>query len=242
MAMIDFYGMASPNVTKVTIALEEIGEPYNLHPTDIWKGTQFTPEFKRLNPNSKVPIIIDRRVPDAEPIVVFESGAILLYLAELSGQLLPTDPVGRTTTIQWMMIQMTGIGPMFGQYVHFSQYAPKDNHYSLVRYHNEVLKHYELLDRRLGEVAYLAGDDYSIADIATLPWVLNRWTNPEDLHPGKPDPYPNVARWARELKERPAVIRALAITDRLRNELTRGLEASPDEQDRVFNRGRFSRI
>jgi GSH-dependent disulfide-bond oxidoreductase len=238
--MIDFYAMASPNVTKVTIALEEIGEAYTLHPTDIWKGTQFTPEFERLNPNRKVPIIIDRSAK--EPVVVFESAAILLYLAEKARMLVPADSVGRINAIQWMMIQMTGIGPMFGQFVHFSHYAPKDNSYSLTRYHNEVLKYYELLERRLGESAYLGGDVYSVADIATIPWVLNPFTSMKQLHPGKEQPYPNVARWSAELARRPAVIKAIAITDRLRNELTRGLDAMPEEQDRVFSRGKFSRV
>ena len=240
--MIEFYGMSSPNVTKVTIMLEEIGAKYNLHPTDIWTGTQFTPEFERLNPNRKVPVIMDPVEADKDPIVVFESGAILLYLAEKSGMFLPTETRARTAAIQWMMIQMCGVGPMFGQFVHFSIYAPKGNPYGVTRYQNEVLKYYELIDQRLGVVPYLGGDDYSVADIATLPWVLNGFTKPAALFPGEPSPYRNVERWQDDLLKRPAIVRAVAIADKLRNDLTKGLEATPDQQDRVFSRGKYSRL
>ena len=147
--MIDLYAMGSPNVVKIYIALEEMGLSYTVHPVDVFGEEQFKPEFLRLNPVAKVPIITDHDGPDGKPYTLFESGAILLYLAEKTGQFLPNDPIARFNAIQWMMVQMTLVGPMFGQYVHFLRFAPKGNDYSLDRYRTQVRRALEVLEKRL---------------------------------------------------------------------------------------------
>ena len=167
--MIELYGMGSPNVVKVYIALEELDLPYNVHPVDVFTGKQFDDAFLKLNPNAKVPRIVDADGPGGKPYTVFESGAILLYLAEKTGKLLPADTAGKFDAIQWMMVQMTGVGPMFGQYVHFMRFAPAGNDYAKSRYATQVHRVFEVIDHRLGGVPYLAGDEYSIADAATYP-------------------------------------------------------------------------
>jgi GST-like protein len=189
--MIDFYALTSPNVQKIFILLEELALPYNLIPVDVWKGDQFQPDFLKLNPNGKIPVIVDHEGPGGKPYTVFESGAILLYLAEKTGRFLPTDMAKRYEVMQWLMIQLTGIGPMFGQLTHFKMFAPKDgNEYSLTRYHSEVKRLYELLEKRLAQEPYLGGDDYTVADIATFPWTRNH-----DQHGVPWADNPNLARW-----------------------------------------------
>ena len=154
--MIDLYALTSPNVQKIFIALEELELPYNTKLVDVWKGDQFSPEFLKINPNGKVPAIVDHDGPGGKPYTVVESGAILLYLADKTGKFLPKDTRKRFDVIQWMMIQMTGVGPMFGQWTHFKLMAPKGNDYSVSRYATEVKRLFELLEKRLGEVPYLA--------------------------------------------------------------------------------------
>ena len=231
--MIDLYALTSPNVQKIFIALEELELPYNTKLVDVWKGDQFSPEFLKINPNGKVPAIVDHDGPGGKPYSVVESGAILLYLADKTGKFLPKDTRKRFDAIQWMMIQMTGVGPMFGQWTHFKLMAPKGNDYSVSRYATEVKRLFELLEKRLGEVPYLGGDEYSIADIATFPWTRNH-----DAQGVKWEDNPNLARWFNAISARPAVKRALEKVGKI----TSNRDAATDDQkDRLFGRGRYAR-
>jgi GSH-dependent disulfide-bond oxidoreductase len=203
--MIELYTWTTPNGRKVSIMLEETGLPYNVHPVDISKGEQFRPDFVAINPNSKIPAIIDSDGPGGAPLAVFESGAILIYLAEKTGKLLPRDPVARMAALQWLMFQMGGVGPMFGQAHHFLRAAPEPVPYGIERYTKETRRLYGVLDRRLGEAAYLAGE-YSIADIATFPWVARH-----EWHKVELAEFPNVARWYAAIGARPAVARGMRV-------------------------------
>jgi GST-like protein len=203
--MIDLYTWTTPNGRKASIMLEEVGLPYDVHPIDISRGDQFKPEFVAVNPNSKIPAIVDREGPDGKPLPVFESGAILIYLAEKTGKLLSAEPRARMTAIEWLMFQMGGIGPMFGQAHHFRRFAPEQIPYAIERYTTEAARLYAVLDKRLGEAEYLAGD-YSIADIATYPWVA-RW----EWQGVALESYPNVKRWFAAIGTRPAVQRGMAV-------------------------------
>ena len=166
--MIDFYTWSTPNGIKVSIMLEEVEQPYTIIPVDIGAGDQFRPEFLKISPNNRMPAIVDRDGPGGQPYSLFESGAILMYLAEKTGKLMPSDISGRYGVIQWLMFQMANVGPLLGQNHHFRHYAPEKIPYAIDRYTNEARRLYGVIDRRLAESAYLAGDDYSIADIATL--------------------------------------------------------------------------
>jgi GSH-dependent disulfide-bond oxidoreductase len=232
-AMIDFYALTSPNVQKIFIMLEETELPYNPIYVDVWKGDQFKPEFLKLNPNAKIPVIVDHEGPGGKPYTCFESGAILMYLADKTGKFLPKDTVKRYDAIQWLMIQMTGVGPMFGQLVHFKRFAPAGNDYSLSRYQTEVRRLYDLLEKRLGETAYLGGPDYTIADIATFPW-----TRGHDMMGVKWDDHPNCARWFDAIAGRPAVKRALAKVETIPSVRE---QAKEEDKDRFFGRGKFAR-
>lgn len=202
--MIDLYTWTTSNGRKVPIMLEEVGLPYTVHPIDIGKDEQFTPEYKKINPNSKIPAIIDSDGPDGRPITIFESGAILIYLAEKTGKLMPTEPRARMCVLQWLMFQIGGIGPMFGQAHHFMRKARTES-YGVARYGKETRRLYGVLNGRLGEVEYLAGD-YSIADIATYPWVWRREWHEVDLND-----FPNVKRWFDVVGARPAVIKGMNV-------------------------------
>ena len=231
--MIDLYALTSPNVQKIFLALEELELPYNTKFIDVWKGEQFTPEFIKINPNSKIPAIVDHDGPGGKPYAVFESGAILLYLAEKTGKLLSKDPRKRFDAIQWLMVQLTGVGPTFGQWTHFTLFAPKDNEYSMSRYRTEMKRLYELLEKRLGEAPYLGGDEYSIADVATFPWTRNH-----DAQGVKWADNPNLARWFDTIAARPAVKRALDKVAQIKS----AREVATDEnKDRLFGRGRYAR-
>ena len=231
--MIDLYALTSPNVQKIFLALEELELPYNTKFIDVWKGEQFTPEFIKINPNSKIPAIVDHDGPGGKPYAVFESGAILLYLAEKTGKLLSKDPRKRFDAIQWLMVQLTGVGPTFGQWTHFTLFAPKDNEYSMSRYRTEMKRLYELLEKRLGEAPYLGGDEYSIADVATFPWMRNH-----DAQGVKWADNPNLARWFDAIAARPAVKRALDKVAQIKS----AREVATDEnKDRLFGRGRYAR-
>ena len=231
--MIDLYALTSPNVQKIFIMLEECGLPYKQINVDVWAGEQFKPEFLKVNPNAKVPAIVDHDGPGGKPYTVFESGAILLYLAEKTGRLLPAERRARFEVIQWMMVQLTGIGPAFGQTVHFKMMAPPGNDYALSRYSTEMKRLYELLEKRLGEVPYIGGMDYSIADIATFPW-----TRTHDNFGVKWEDNPNLARWFNKIAERPAVKKALDVVSKITS--TRDT-ASDDNKDRLFGRGKYAR-
>ena len=205
--MIELYTHATPNGHKVSILLEELGLPYELRLVDLLKSEQMLPAFLAINPNNKIPAIVDDKGPAGRPLVLWESGAILIYLAEKArSELLPTEPHARYTTLQWLMFQMAGVGPMFGQAGHFTLYAKDQVPYGIERYSNEARRLLGVLDKRLGETQYLAGDVYTIADIATYPW-----TNSAERIPtlGTFDPWPNVVRWRRAINARPAVQRGL---------------------------------
>jgi GST-like protein len=231
--MIDFYALTSPNVQKIYIMLEECGLPYKEHFVDVWKGDQYNADYIKINPNSKIPAIVDHDGPGGKPITIFESGAILLYLAEKTGKFMPKDMAKKYETMQWLMVQLTGVGPMFGQWTHFKMFAPKTgNDYSAGRYASELKRLYGVLEKRLGQAKYLGGDEYSIADIATFPWTRNH-----DAQGAKWDDHPNLARWFKSIEERPAVKAALAKVGAIKSNRD---TASDDQKDRFFNRGRYA--
>jgi GST-like protein len=203
--VIDLYTWTTPNGRKVSIMLEEVSLPYRVHPIDITKGEQFRPDFVATNPNSKIPAIVDADGPGGAPLALFESGAILIYLAEKTGKLLSTEPRRRFATLQWLMFQLGGVGPMFGQAHHFLRAAPEPVPYGIERYTKETRRLYGVLDQRLGAAPYLA-DDYSIADIATYPWVARH-----DWHKVDLQQFPNVARWYAAVGARPAVARGMRV-------------------------------
>lgn len=204
--MIDVYSWSTPNGHKVHIALEELALDYRIHPVNIGKGDQFEAEFLRISPNNKIPAIVDRQGPGDEPFSLFESGAILIYLAEKTGRLLPKQPHGRYRTLEWLMFQMGNLGPMLGQAHHFRQYAPERLDYAINRYTNETTRLYRVLDQRLGEEAFLAGPEYTIADIAVFPWIRPYERQGQDL-----TEHPNLKRWFDAIAQRPAVERGLGV-------------------------------
>ncbi len=199
--MIDLYFWPTPNGWKITIMLEELGLPYKVIPVEIGKGDQFKPEFLAISPNNKMPAIVDLDGPDGEPISIFESGAIMIYLAEKTGKLMPADPRGRIRVLEWLMFQMGTVGPMLGQAHHFRNYAPEQIDYAVNRYTREASRIYQVIDTRLADNTYLAGDEYSIADIAVWPWLLPHRQG-QDLAD-----LPNLKRWRDNVKNRPAVIK-----------------------------------
>jgi len=203
--MIDVYSWPTPNGHKVHIMLEECGLPYTVHAVDIGAGDQFKPEFLAISPNNKIPAIVDSDGPDGQPISLFESGAILIYLAGKTGQFLPEDVRGRYVALQWLMFQMGGLGPMLGQAHHFRLYAPEKIPYAIDRYTNEARRLYGVMDRRLGEVPYFAGD-YGVADMAMFPWARLHANQGVDLAE-----FPNVKRWLDAIAARPAVQRGLQV-------------------------------
>ena len=199
--MIDLYTFTTPNGRKASIMLEEVELPYNVHKIDITKGEQFTPEFVAINPNSKIPAIVDQDTG----ITVFESGAILIYLAEKTGKLLPTNSKERFQVLSWLMLQMGSVGPMFGQLNHFKKFAPEKIPYAIERYEKETLRLYSVLEGQLAEREFICGD-YSIADIATYPWVaIHEWQGLTL------DSHPNLKRWVETVQQRPAVERGMAV-------------------------------
>jgi GST-like protein len=206
---IDLYTAPTPNGFKVSIALEELGLRYDVKLVDLRQGDQFKPEFLRISPNNKIPAIVDRRGQDGAEIALFESGAILVYLADKTGRLLAASGRARYTALQWLFFQVGNTGPMLGQVHHFRVYAPEKIPYAIDRYTNEAKRLYGVLDRRLSQAKYLAGDDYTIADIANLPWLIGHERQGVDIAQ-----YPHLARWMDELRARPAVQRGLAIPPR----------------------------
>jgi len=203
---IEVWTWPTPNGHKVHIALEELGLPYQVKPVDIGAGEQFAPEFLEITPNHRIPAIVDPNGPGGRPLALFESGAILIYLAEKAGRLIPADPTARLVCLQWLMVQMGGVGPMFGQFNHFNAYAPEQLPYAIERYGNEVKRLHRVLDKRLQQAEWLAGDEYSIADIATFPWLRTAERRGIDLAD-----YPAVARWFDAIAARPAVQAGVAV-------------------------------
>ncbi len=207
--MIELYTQGTANGRKASIMLEELGLEYNVHAVDLFDAEQFTPEFKALNPNSKIPVIVDPDGPGGAPFTVFESGAILIYLAEKTGSpLLPAEPRARSVVIQWLMFQMANTGPLFGQYHHFHSHAKERIPYAIARYGKEVNRLYDVLNDRLGESANVAGDDYTIADLANYTWI-ERFERPDlDLDIGD---RPALRRWYVAVSARPAVERGMKV-------------------------------
>jgi len=229
--MITLYGGPTPNGRKISIALEEMELPWRLEVIDILRGDQLTPEFLKLNPNNKMPVIVDDEGPGGEgdPFVLWESGAILIYLAERTGRFLPAEPRARATCLQWLMFQMSGVGPMFGQNAHFSFYAAEKHPYSIARYANEVSRLMRVLDRRLAEARFLAGEDYTIADMATYPYTLRQAE-------ARRAEFPSLARWSDQVGARPAVQRGMGIgRETLRKEtIEGGLAGLTDEHRSIL--------
>lgn len=228
--MIDLFYWPTPNGHKVTLFLEETGLDYTLHPVDIGRGAQFEDAFLAISPNNKMPAIIDRAPADGgERITVFESGAILQYLAEKTGRFLPTDQRQRVTTIEWLMWQMAGLGPMTGQYGHFNVYAPERIDYAVERYTREVERLLGVLDRRLAGRAFIVGDEYTIADMAAYPWI-----NVYDKAPVDLSPFAEVRRWHASIAERPATQRAYALAKQVNPNA--GQPMSDDEKKVLFDK------
>lgn len=211
--MIDLYYWTTPNGHKITMFLEEVELPYTIVPINIGTGDQFKPEFLKISPNNRIPAIVDHAPTGSDqPISVFESGAILLYLAEKVGKLIPTDLQGRVEVLQWLFWQMGGLGPMAGQNHHFSQYAPEKIPYAIERYVKETGRLYAVLNKRLNDREFVAGD-YSIADIAIYPWIV-----PYDRQGQNLDDFPHLKRWFEAIKDRPATIRAYEKAEAFKNQ------------------------
>ncbi|MEH2447815.1 MAG: glutathione binding-like protein [Nostoc sp.] len=224
--MIDLYYWPTPNGHKITILLEEVGSPYTINPVNIGAGEQFKPEFLKISPNNRMPAIVDHEPADGSaPISVFESGAILLYLAEKTGKLIPQDLRQRTKVLEWLFWQMAGLGPMAGQNHHFSAYAPEKIEYAINRYVNETGRLYAVLNKQLADKEFVAGD-YSIADIAAYPWIVPHERQSQNL-----EDFPHLKRWFEIIKARPATIRAYEKAEALK---TQALD--PDKsRDMLFN-------
>jgi GST-like protein len=231
--MIELYAWPTPNGHKISIALEEMGLPYTVVPVDIGAGDQFRPDFLRISPNNKMPAIVDTDGPGGKPISIFESGAILIYLAEKTGKFLPKDPRGRYAVIEWLMFQMASVGPMFGQNGHFRNYAPQEPGlaYARDRYLNEAKRIYRVIDGRLGHVPYLAGE-YSIADMAVFPWTrgyARQGIDEAEL--------PNFRRWRDAIAARPAVVKGLEL---LKDKIRQG-PIDDKQRDVLFGKTQYEK-
>ena len=227
--MIDLYYWPTPNGHKITIALEEMQLDYAIKAVNIGKGEQFDPAFLAFSPNNRMPAIIDNDGPDGTPVTVFESGAILLYLAEKTGKLIAGGSLGRKTTLEWLFWQMGGFGPMLGQAHHFFKYAPEKVEYAQNRYAKEANRLYGVLDRQLAENPWVAGADYSIADIAIYPWTRTYYNQGVVI-----EEYNNVMRWRQAMGQREAVRKGMQVGAELREDLSK---LSPEEWSRLFNTG-----
>ena len=230
--MIDLYTWPTPNGHKVHIMLEELELPYNVIPINIGKGDQFDPEFLKISPNNKMPAMVDPDSPDGKPIAIFESAAILLYLAEKSGQLMPQDMRGRYAVMQWLMFQMGSVGPMLGQAHHFRGYAQDNLQYAVDRYTNEAGRIYNVIDNRLKESTWIASDDYTIADIAIFPWLRSYERQGQDLNE-----FPQLKKWFGAIEARPAVVRGVAVLAEAR----RQGELSDEERENLFGGAQYVR-
>ena len=227
--MIDLYYWTTPNGHKITLFLEETGLPYTIHPINLGKGDQFKPEFLQISPNNRIPAIVDQTPADGSaPLSLFESGAILLYLAEKTGRFLPKDLHGRAQVLEWLFWQVGGLGPMAGQNHHFNSYAEKIP-YAIDRYIGETGRLYAVLNKQLGKREFIAGD-YSIADMASYPWVVPHKTQAQNL-----DDFPHLKRWFETIKARPATERAYALTQKINPK--QGAPMSEAEKKILFGQG-----
>ena len=229
--MIEVYSWATPNGHKVHIMLEECGLPYRAHAVDIGAGDQFQPDFLKISPNNKIPAIVDPDGPDGQPISMMESGAILLYLASKTGRFLPADTRGRYKVLEWLMFQMGGVGPMLGQAHHFRIYAPEKVPYAIDRYSNEARRLYGVMNRQIAQHRYIAGDDYTIADIAIFPW-LRSWKN-QGIDWNE---FPHLKGWFDEIAARPAVQRGVEVLASLRKPLN-----DDKARDVLFGKTQYSK-
>ncbi len=230
--MIEVWTWPTPNGHKVHIALEELGLAYKVIPVNIGKGEQFKPEFLAITPNHRIPAIVDPDGPDGKPLRLFELAAILIYLSEKTGgELIPRDPAARYICLQWTMFQMGSVGPMFGQYNHFANYAVDKLPYAIERYTNEVLRLHRVLEKRLSEAPYLAGEEYSIADICTFPWVRN-----PDRRGIRLEDFPAIKRWHDVIAARPAVRRGVEV---LADKQRRG-QITDKERENLFGQTQFA--
>jgi GST-like protein len=229
--MVDLYDWTTPNGHKVTIFLEEAGLPYSIKPINFSAGEQFAPDFLKISPNNRIPAMVDNDPADRNgPLSVFESGAILQYLAEKTGKFLPTDGRGRSEVMQWLFWQMGGLGPMAGQNGHFNNYAPEKIPYAIERYVTETERLHGVLDERLEGRDFIAGD-YSIADMACCPWIV-----PHERHGQKLDDFPNLKRWFQAMGRRPAVQRAYDVAKRINTKPT----VNEESKSVLFGQGRRS--
>ena len=227
--MIDLYYWTTPNGHKITIFLEEAGLRYSIKPVNISKGEQFEPEFLKTSPNNRIPAIVDNEPADGKgPLSIFESGAILQYLAEKTGKFLPADPRGRSEVMQWLFWQMGGLGPMAGQNGHFNNYAPEKIAYAIDRYVKETERLYGVLDGRLNGRDFIGGD-YSIADMVSYPWIV-----PHERHGQNLDDFPNLKRWFMTIGQRPAVQRAYEVAKQINIKPT----VNEDSKSILFGQGR----
>lgn len=208
--MIDLYYWTTPNGHKITLFLEETGLPYTLHPINIGKGEQFAEDFLKIAPNNRIPAIVDDDTADGQPLSLFESGAILLYLAEKTGQFIPKDLRGRQEALQWLFWQMGGLGPMAGQNHHFNRFAPEKIPYAIKRYVDETARLYGVLNKRLADRPFVAGNDYSIADMAIYPWIVSHTWQQQNL-----DDFPALKGWFQRIQARPATQRAYALVEQI---------------------------
>ena len=230
--MIEAWTWPTPNGHKIHIALEELGLPYKVVPINIGKGEQFRPEFLAITPNHRIPAIVDPDGPGGKPFTLFESAAIMMYLSDkCGGALIPKDPVGKYRCLEWMMFQMGGVGPMFGQYNHFASYAVEKIPYAIERYSNEVNRLHRVLDKRLSEAEWLAGTEYSMADIITFPWIRNPDRRGIDLNN-----FPHVQRWHDAVAARPAVQRGVQVLA----ENQRKGQITDAERENYFGKTQFS--
>lgn len=230
--MIDLYYWPTPNGHKITLFLEETGLPYTLKPVNIGKGDQFEPGFLSIAPNNKMPAIVDHAPADGgEPISVFESGAILVYLANKTGRFFGADLRQKVQVNQWLMWQMAGLGPMSGQMGHFNVYAPERIPYAIERYDSEVRRLHRVMDKRLSEAEFLGGDEYSIADMASYPWIGAYDKLPVDF-----DAFPHLKRWHRAIAARPATQRAYALTRQVNPNA--GKPLTEEERKQLFGTGK----
>ena len=230
--MIDLYTWPTPNGRKVHIFLEETGLPYNVHAIEIGKGDQFKPDFLKISPNNKMPALLDRDGPGGKPISVFESGAILIYLADKTSRFLPREPHKYYDVLQWLMWQMGGFGPMLGQAHHFLHYAPEKIEYAMSRYRNEANRLYRVLNTQLTGREWVAAGEYTIADMAIFPWSIAPERQDVNI-----DDYPNVKRWRAAMNARPAVKRALdVLADRRRQG-----DYTPEQRDILFGATQYAR-
>ena len=234
--MIIVYGMASPNVSKITMMLYELDVPFEFRWVDVFGGAQFDPAFLAMNPNNKVPVFIDESGPGGEPLTLFESGAIMIYLAEKFDALLPpAGSAARYEVLKWLMLQKTGYGPMCGQYTHFSRFAPDGNEYALERYKREVLRISGVYEKRLAESQWIGGTEYSIADIALFPWIVRHEARGLSW-----DGFVHLPRWLQDVSARPAAQAMLAHVDRLiESDGPRQMAATPEMIDVFTGRRPF---